>query len=53
MVKNILEPIINYDKLEVPFRDKVAFEIKLKAKDLKNFSKERKEELMTQRVNFE
>jgi hypothetical protein len=53
MFKYIMEPIIVYDRLDVLQRDKVQFEIKLKAKDFKNLSRERKEDMLSQRVNFE
>lgn len=53
MFKYIMEPIIIYDRLDVLQRDKVQFEIKLKAKDFKNLSRERKEDMLSQRVNFE
>lgn len=42
-----MEPIICYDRLDVLQRDKLPFEIKLKAKDFKNLSRERKEEMLS------
>ena len=53
MYKHILEPIITYDRLDILNRDKCQFEIFLKAKDFKNLSKERKEDMLQQRVHFE
>lgn len=53
MYKHILEPIITYDRLDVLNRDKYQFEIFLKAKDFKNLSKERKEDMLQQRVHFD
>jgi hypothetical protein len=52
MKKHIIEPIFMYDKLELLSNDKVQFEILLKDKDLKLLSKERKEDLLRQRVHF-
>lgn len=42
-----MDPIIAYDKLDVLQRDKIQFEIKLKAKDFKNLSKDRKEDMLS------
>lgn len=46
MFKHIIEPIIMYDKLEMLYNDKTDFKIYLKAKDLKNLSRERREEML-------
>jgi hypothetical protein len=48
MYKQVMEPIIHFDRLEVLFADKLEYEILIKAKDLKhhNVKPERKEEML-------
>lgn len=55
MYKYIMEPIIQFDRLEVLHEDKLEYEILVKAKDLKhhNVNKDRKEEMLVQRVHLE
>jgi hypothetical protein len=50
--KQIMEPILQLDRLEVLSQDKLEYEICIKAKDLKSHSvkPERKEEMLTQRI---
>jgi hypothetical protein len=50
-----MEPIIQYDRLEVLFADKLEYEVLIKSKDLKSHSvkPERKEEMLAQRVHID
>jgi len=51
MYKQIIEPILQLDKLECLTQNKVGFEIMLWPKDLKNLSK--RDEIARQRVHLQ
>lgn len=50
MYKHIIEPIFNYDRLNILYEENKDFKILLKNKDFKILSKERKNDILTQRV---
>lgn len=47
MYKHIIEPIINYDRLNILHNENKEFKIFLKNKDFKVLSKERKQDIST------
>jgi hypothetical protein len=47
MYKHIIEPIFNYDRLNILYEENKDFKILLKNKDLKILSKERKNDILT------
>lgn len=53
MERQLLEPIVVYDRLNVLSAENCCYEVLLRAKDLKQLSRERREELLTQRVWFQ
>ena len=49
-----MTPIVfQIDKLQVLKRDKIKYHVKLENKDLKILSKERREEMMRQKIYFD
>ena len=53
MERQLLEPIVVYDRLNVLSAENCCYDVLLRAKDLKQLSRERREELLTQRVWFQ
>ena len=47
MYKHIIDPIFNYDRLNILCEENKDFKIMLKSKDLKILSKERKNDILT------